>query len=216
MRFRLLLCTIPLVFSACSTIDQQGTIAELRNKQIEITDQRLEGGLEKAMMSYHNFLVEAPDSALAPEAIRRLADLKVEKEYGLLTLNKDQADRIPPAALTAHETTLVADLDPTRTSDLPTGPGESDTDFAQRASDLQGLEPPGRDTEEPPRGPLDLERAGPLEAITLYRKLLNEYPLYDRNDQVLYQMSRAYEELGQIEDAMTVMNQLVRDYPQSP
>ena len=99
MRFRLLLCTIPLVFSACSTIDQQGTIAELRNKQIEITDAPLEGGLEKAMSSYHNFLVEAPDSALAPEAIRRLADLKVEKEYGLLTLDKDQADRVPPLSL---------------------------------------------------------------------------------------------------------------------
>jgi len=216
MRFRLLLCTIPLVFSACSTIDQQGTIAELRNKQIEITDQHLEGGLEKAMLSYHNFLVEAPDSTLAPEAIRRIADLKVEKEYGLLTFNKDQADRIPPAALTAHETALVADLDPTRMSELPTGPSESDTDFAQRASDLQELESPIRDTEELTRGPLDLERAGALEAITLYRKLLNEYPLYDRNDQVLYQMSRAYEELGQIEDAMTVMNDLVRDYPQSP
>ena len=91
MRTRFLLCILPLVFSACSSIDQQGTIAELRNKQIEITDQHLEGGLEKAMLSYHNFLVEAPDSTLAPEAIRRIADLKVEKEYGLLTFNKDQA-----------------------------------------------------------------------------------------------------------------------------
>ncbi len=216
MKSRLLLCTIPLVLTACSTIDRQGTIAELRNRQIEITDERLDGGLEKAMSSYHSFLAEAPDSALAPEAIRRLADLKVEKEYGLLTLDKDQAERVPRAALTAHQTALVADLDPTRRSDLPTGPGESDADFARRASDLQGIEPPDREMETAPRGPLDLERAGPLEAIALYRKLLDEYPLYDRNDQVLYQMSRAYEELGQVEEAMTVMNRLVGDYPQSP
>jgi len=153
---------------------------------------------------------------LAPEAIRRLADLKVEKEYGLLTLNKDQSDRVPSAAFSAHETVLVEGLDPTRKFDLPSGPEESDADFTRRASDLPGIEPPDRETEETTRGPLDLERAGPLEAITLYQKLLNEYPLYDRNDQVLYQMSRAYEELGRVEDAMTVMNNLVRDYPQSP
>ncbi|MDH3868798.1 MAG: hypothetical protein OET08_05450, partial [Desulfuromonadales bacterium] len=83
--FRFSICTIPLILSACSTIDQQGTIAELRNRQIDITDEQLEGGLEKAMMSYQRFLVETPDSALSAEAIRRLADLKVEKEYGLLT-----------------------------------------------------------------------------------------------------------------------------------
>ena len=56
---------------------------------------------------------------------------------------------------------------------------------------------------------------GPLEAIALYKKLLKEYPLYQRNDQVLYQMSRAYEELGRIEEAMAVMDRLVRDFPHS-
>jgi TolA-binding protein/LysM repeat protein len=61
----------------------------------------------------------------------------------------------------------------------------------------------------------DLERAGAREAIALYKKLLNDYPLYDRNDQVLYQMSRAYEELGQIEEAMAVMDQVVREFPGS-
>jgi hypothetical protein len=50
----------------------------------------------------------------------------------------------------------------------------------------------------PPEDSNDLERAGAREAIALYTNLLNEYPLYERNDQVLYQMSRAYEELGQI------------------
>ena len=71
------------------------------------------------------------------------------------------------------------------------------------------------EAEELPGAGDDLERAGPLEAIVLYQKLLAEYPLYDRNDQVLYQMSRAYEELGRIDEAMAVMERLVREFPQS-
>jgi outer membrane protein assembly factor BamD (BamD/ComL family) len=61
----------------------------------------------------------------------------------------------------------------------------------------------------------DLERAGAREAITLYKKLLNDYPLYESNDQVLYQMSRAYEELGQITEAMAAMDRMVREFPRS-
>jgi hypothetical protein len=40
-------------------------------------------GLDKAMQGYERFLHETPDSALNPEAMRRLADLKIEKEYGI-------------------------------------------------------------------------------------------------------------------------------------
>jgi TolA-binding protein len=67
----------------------------------------------------------------------------------------------------------------------------------------------------PVAGADDLDRAGAREAIALYRKLLDDYPLYERNDQVLYQMSRAYEELGQVEEAMAVMDRMVREYPRS-
>ena len=44
----------------------------------------------------------------------------------------------------------------------------------------------------------DVDLSGPLQAITDYKKILNEYPWYERNDQVLYQMARAYDELGRI------------------
>ena len=36
----------------------------------------------------------------------------------------------------------------------------------------------------------------PLEAIALYNRLLTEYPRYKDSDQVLYQMARAYDDLG--------------------
>jgi tetratricopeptide (TPR) repeat protein len=54
------------------------------------------------------------------------------------------------------------------------------------------------------------------EAIKLYATLLKAYPNYPRNDQVLYQLARAYETTGQPEQALTTLDQVVRRYPQSP
>lgn len=45
--------------------------------------------------------------------------------------------------------------------------------------------------------------------------MLIKFPLYEHKDQVLYQLSRAHEEVGQIEQAMKVMNQLITKYPHS-
>lgn len=54
------------------------------------------------------------------------------------------------------------------------------------------------------------------EAIRLYSTLLKAYPDYGRNDQVLYQLARAYETTGQPELALTTLDRIVRTYPQSP
>ena len=61
----------------------------------------------------------------------------------------------------------------------------------------------------------DLARAGPLEAIKLYDRLLEKYPSHEHNDQVLYQKARAYDELGRTVEAMKVMEQLIAAYPNS-
>jgi TolA-binding protein len=45
--------------------------------------------------------------------------------------------------------------------------------------------------------------------------LLEKYPQYQFRDQVLYQKARAYDELGQTEEAMKVMEQLVGENPRS-
>ncbi len=67
---------------------------------IEIKEEKIEGGLDKAMQGYQHFLEETPDSALKAEAIRRLADLKIAKEYGILaewfrTSRKDAGNVCP-------------------------------------------------------------------------------------------------------------------------
>ncbi len=54
------------------------------------------------------------------------------------------------------------------------------------------------------------------EAIKLYSTLLKAYPSYARNDQVLYQLARAYETTGQPEQALATLDRIVQGYPQSP
>ena len=51
------------------------------------------------------------------------------------------------------------------------------------------------------------------EAIRLYTLLLKLYPDYPRNDQVLYQMARAYEATNQPGQALATLDQLVARYP---
>src|SRR5271156_6691882 len=54
------------------------------------------------------------------------------------------------------------------------------------------------------------------EAIRLYTTLLKAYPDYPRNDQVLYQLARAYETTGQSAQALATLDEIVRRYAGSP
>src|SRR5580698_11238512 len=51
------------------------------------------------------------------------------------------------------------------------------------------------------------------EAIRLYALLLKAYPDYARNDQVLYQMARAYEATSKPEQALATLDTLIARYP---
>ncbi len=62
-------------------------------------------------------------------------------------------------------------------------------------------------------GSIDAQGA---EAIKLYSSLLQSYPDYPRNDQVLYQLARAYETTGQPEKALASLDDVLRRYPRSP
>jgi cellulose synthase operon protein C len=60
---------------------------------------------------------------------------------------------------------------------------------------------------------VDLQGA---EAIRLYTTLLKAYPDYERNDQVLYQLARAYETTAQPDAALGTLDRIVQHYPQTP
>jgi len=52
-------------------------------------------------------------------------------------------------------------------------------------------------------------------AVAQYRDFLKTYPNDPDNDRVLYQLAHAYEEGGDLETALKVLNQLVQQYPKT-
>lgn len=212
----------PLVLTGCAWSGGHGTLAELRNVEIPLKDEQVADGLEKAMASYRRFLKETPESAMTPEAMRRIADLSIEHEYGYVAEDDSPAAPKKNMAKTELEAPETASHDVAITAHEQPGVGqpavgESEKSFeerALRAETLRGESAQALATVVPEDGD-DLANASAAEAIELYKKLLRKYPLYERNDQVLYQMSRAYEEVGQPDSAMDVMKRLVKAYPDS-
>ena len=198
---------------ACAGSPSGGNLGQLRHQQVEIKEVQIDGGLEKAMQSYQRFLDETPRNTTTPEAMRRLADLMVEKEFGILGDGGIQEmaapERLPLA--TARDAVDAVDGRGDTALDHIADLSESDADFERRTTRQKAI---GYVTETAAHSGEE-GLPGPLAAIELYQRLLVEYPSYDRNDQVLYQMARAYEELGRVEEAMAVMERLVTDLPYS-
>ncbi len=213
--YRLAIFIAPLGVAACATTADRETLADLRHVEAEIEEVALEDGLELAAQSYQRFLEATPQSRMTPEAMRRFADLQIEKEYGLITGDSMHELPAPESAFKAGGGGGVA---------LATGighggeseQGESDKDFEQRATARHEAIPDAtRGDVHLPIGAVTMAQSGPLEAIKTYEKLLETYPDYERNDQVLYQLSRAYDEVGQTENAVQVMQRIVTEYPYS-
>jgi tetratricopeptide (TPR) repeat protein len=199
--------------AACASSPERDTLAELHTVPADVEDVEIEGGLETAMQSYRRFLEATPTSRMAPEAMRRLADLQLEKAYGITGDAQIVELPAPEPTFTAADTSAKA----AARSDVPLAAAQTETDeeFERRATQVQGLAATGRPADPALQSSDGLAAAGPLEAIEIYKRLLAEYPSYERNDQVRYQMARAYDELGRTEEAMEVMEQLVADLPHS-
>ena len=72
------------MLASCASSSDKGSIGQLKDVKIDLVDAKIDGGLDKAMQSYQKFLEQTPESSMTPEALRRLADLKIQKEYGTL------------------------------------------------------------------------------------------------------------------------------------
>lgn len=223
-----------LLLPGCAGRSDRQTLAGLERLEPDLREAEIDDGIEQAMAGYRKFLEEAPTSSLTPEAMRRLADLKLEKEYGLLGGPASDAATPVRGSGEASATALPAPRAAARpghrnASDASatgpahaTPPGESDAAFERRALEAAAL---GADLADPRSGDATAElphpaggaaRAdGPLEAIALYDQILATYPDYPYNDQVLYQKARAYDELGRVDEAVAVAAELVARYPES-
>ncbi len=197
--------------AACSTVSEQGTLAQLEQVPADIEEVFVADSLERAAESYRRYLEETPKSGRTPEAMRRLADLQIEQAYGVIGSGEFVEMAVPEASAGPRQ--IVAQ----RASKASGAPGESDEAFEERATRREQLL-----TDAAPADPLlpgNSEVAvptGPRQAIKTYWEILETYPNYERNDQVLYQLSRAYDEVGDPDKAMEVMNRFVAEYPYSP
>ena len=212
MKARTLLCGASLFgLAACGTTggNPNGTLAELESMPADLEEVYLADSLERAAQSYRRYLEETPESARTPEAMRRLADLQIEQAYGVI----GSGELVEMAAPEAAARPAAAGETATRG---PVAPPESDQDFEARATQREQLLVNSSELDPPLAGadgqPIP---AGPREAIKTYQEILDRYPNYERNDKVLYQMSRAYDEIGQPDEAMDVMDRLVAEYPYS-
>src|SRR5262245_14719710 len=106
---RLILVAAPLLLvAACAQSPDKDTLASLHKVPADTTDVpvQVSEGLDKAAQSYQRFLDDTPEGTLTPEAMRRLADVKIEKEYGILgdskPVSQSAAAVAPKAARTAQ------------------------------------------------------------------------------------------------------------------
>ena len=218
-----LLLTIPMVFALAIMVgcaarakkNTAGTLADLHNVAPDVKDVTVENGLDQALEQYRKIVDETPKTAMTPEAMRRLADLQVEKQYGIRTGNakpREMAAPKPAQAIVGEQ----VNRSNSNTVVASAARRESDKDFERRTT-AEGPIPASSNASAPPTDELlaGADPKGPLDAIKLYDRILTEYPNYEHRDKVLYQKARAYDELGRTEDAIATMEQLIRENPNS-
>jgi len=76
-----MLTAASVLLPACDTTNTRGTLASLDNIDFKVKEEKVNNSLDKAMKGYEDFLKHTPETAMTPEAIRRLADLKIQKDY---------------------------------------------------------------------------------------------------------------------------------------
>ncbi len=201
---------ITLTVAGCgaSGVPKSGTLAELQDVDADTSDIYVADGLERAAESYRRYLAETSENARTPEAMRRMADLQIEQAYGVIADSRTREMAAPEAVEVQKSTTAVGSA--------PDAPAESDIEFEQRATARSELLAPNpEDDSELLALSGDATPTGPREAIEIYKQILDHYPNYERNDKVLYQMSRAYDEIGEPDLAMEAMDRFVSEYPYS-
>lgn len=213
-RYRLIISYTVMALSLTScAINGSSSIGSLSGKSIVVEDIAIEGGLEKAMASYEQFLNTTEETAMTPEAWRRLADLKVK------SINKfyDDDDNDGPGKSKVQSPITknpAGKVNKPGKENTTASLAEIETRSKTTALDKSTI---GQATDLPTDSKIEQQilagKAYSKEAIVIYKKILRKYPDYERNDQVLYQMSKAYGVVGNQNESMRVLSRILKQYP---
>ncbi len=213
-RLRFVLLTMfAALLTGCATGNWQGSdrIGSLKGKTMPVTEQKINGSLEQAMKEYKKFLAQTPESEMTPEALRRLADLKVESVEGLYG---DEAGERP------GQTPVSSPMDNKKKqpTSQTNGTAEQEKTLEQRSSKISDIDNGKNSLQHLPAGntmqqKMIRDNANSEEAIQIYQKLLRKYPDYERNDEVMYQLARAYGIRGEQEKSLATLDEIVKRYP---
>src|SRR5262245_7528305 len=192
-RSRLVLLMAPAVIlvGCANSPEKGGTLASLRHVAPDTAEMQVDDGILKATQSYRRFLDETPESSLTPDAMRRLADLEIEKQFGILGDGKPISMAAPPTTAKIADdgkpismpapsaTAKIADRTKRRArpETLDAEPSVSERELEQHVRDQQisaSAETPALTL--PDGAEANLEQAESAEAIKIYDELLAKYP----------------------------------------
>lgn len=189
-----------LMVSACASkqpIDEDPTIALLADRAAKIEPLALPP-LSRAdvQRTYERLARNTNNDGLKAIALQRLADLALEDQQAELA-GEQQAD-----------IAVVEKTDPVQKVEQ------------ESAQELKTKEEPRQGAEVEQLAAIaaeqQAEQATVKSAIHQYERLLTLYPSYAGNDRVMYQLARAYELNGDLENTLDVLTRLVKQYPDQP
>jgi TolA-binding protein len=187
--------------------DDAPTLFTLEGKQVAVTpDAGVVADEDRKITAYRDFVKASPHDPQIAEAMRRLGDLEMSRAERRADTGAEGAPGGAAGSATPGGAAAGAAAPGT-----PSGAGAASAGSAAAAGPAAaGPDRPAtgsaRRNGDPTYGP----------AISRYKDLLAAYPSDPGNDRVLYQLAHAYEQAGDLQDAMDALDRLVREYPKTP
>lgn len=121
---------------------------------------------------------------------------------------KDKPLTFPPAGPTAIDPGMALNTYRIFLKDAPDGPTYREALRRSADVELEKAERAKSPAEKPGTG-----QSSAQTAIDLYREYLTKYAGDENNERVLYQLAKAYDLSGKMEDSLTTLELLLRQYP---